>query len=545
MTAAIPSTMMEQPLVLPSVLRHAELYHADRQIHSRSADGVVSVTTYAESATRARRLAAGLASLGIGPGDRVGTLALNSSRHVEVYFAAAGMGAVYHTLNPRLTADQAAYIVGHAEDKVLCFDPHLAPLVAKFRSVMPGVRHWIALGPEAVDAGGATIASEDLIASGPETFDWPDVDERAAAALCYTSGTTGNPKGVLYSHRALVVQALAACLPDAENISATDNILVVVPMFHVNGWGLPYSGAITGAGLVLPGPRVDGASLVDLMARYDVTLGAAVPTIWQDVILELERSGQKLPSLARVINGGSAPSRSLVRSFADRGIRMLHGWGMTETTAGAAFSAPLTGHRGASAEQQVDLAISQGRPMFPLQIRIVDPDGSPLPHDGVTTGEVQIRGLWITGRYYRGDPTTTADGWLPTGDIGSIDEHGYLRLSDRAKDLIKSGGEWISSVALEGAILEHPAISQAAVVGAPDPRWGERPVLFAVLKPGADEPSIDEIRDLVSPPNPRWWAPDKVEWPAELPLGATGKVLKRELRDALRDAGSPRQGNGG
>jgi acyl-CoA synthetase (AMP-forming)/AMP-acid ligase II len=309
-------------------------------------------------------------------------------------------------------------------------------------------------------------------------------------------------------------------------------------MFHVNGWGLPYSGAITGAGLVLPGPRVDGASLVDLIARCDVTLGAAVPTIWQDVILELDRSGQKLPRLERVINGGSAPSRSLVRSFADRGIHLLHGWGMTETTAGAAFSAPLARHEGASGEQQVDLAISQGRPMFPLQIRIVDPDGAPLPRDGSTTGEVQIRGLWITGRYYRGDSAATVDGWLPTGDIGSIDADGYLRLSDRAKDLIKSGGEWISSAALEGEILDHPAIGQAAVVGAPDPRWGERPVLFAVLKPGAGEPSLDELRDLVARRYPRWWAPDRVEWLTELPLGATGKILKRKLRDVVREAGS-------
>jgi acyl-CoA synthetase (AMP-forming)/AMP-acid ligase II len=390
--ATIASTMMEQPLVLASVLCHAELYHGGRQIHSRSADGVVSVTTYGELADRARRLAGGLSSLGIGPGDRVGTFALNSARHVEVYFAAAGMGAVYHTLNPRLTVDQAAYIVGHAEDKVLFFDPHLAPLVATFRPAMPGVRHWIALGPDAIDAGGATIASEDLLAGGPPGFDWPDIDERAAAALCYTSGTTGNPRGVLYSHRALVVQALAACLPDAENISARDTILVVVPMFHVNGWGLPYSGAITGAGLVLPGPRVDGASLVDLMARCDVTLGAAVPTIWQ-----------------------------------------------------------------------VDLAISQGRPMFPLQIRIVDPDGAPLPHDGSTTGEVQIRGLWITGRYYRGDSAATAGGWLPTGDIASIDADGYLRLSDRAKDLI----------------------SRAANGSAPPP-WRER---FSITPPSARRPS--------------------------------------------------------
>jgi fatty-acyl-CoA synthase len=529
---------MDHSLVLSGILHHAELYHANRQIYSKSADGVVTATTYREMAARARRLAGGLASLGIGPCDRVATLAMNSSRHVEVYFATAGMGAIYHTLNPRLSVDQASYIVGHAEDKALFFDPHLAPQVAKLRPAMPGIRHWIALGAEALDVGGTTIASEDLIASAPEGFDWPEVDERAAAALCYTSGTTGNPRGVLYSHRALVVQAMAACLPDAENISARDNILVVVPMFHVNGWGLPYSGAITGAGLVLPGPHLDGASLVDLMARYDVTIGAAVPTIWQQVALELERRGEKLPKLARVINGGSAPPRSLVRFFASQGVQMLHGWGMTETTAGAAFSAPLARHEGASAEEKVDLATSQGRPMFLIEIRIVDQDGCPLAHNAVAVGEVQIRGLWVTGRYYRGESALTVDGWLPTGDIGCIDEHGYLRLSDRAKDLIKSGGEWISSVALEGEILEHPALSQAAVVAAPDAQWGERPVLFAVLKPGADQPSLEELRDLVAQRYPRWWAPDRVQWMAELPLGATGKVLKRKLRDELRDSGS-------
>lgn len=529
----LPSTMMEESLVLPGVLRHAELYHAEREIHSRSSEGVVTTTTYGGLAVRARRLASALGSLGIGAGDRVATLALNSARHVEAYFAIAGIGAVYHTLNPRLPPEQAAYVVKDAGDQMVVFDPHLAPLVEQFRPLMPGVRDWVALGPEAVDAAGSTIAFEELVTAGSAAFEWPDIDERAAAALCYTSGTTGNPKGVLYSHRALVVQALAACLPDAKSISARDTILVVVPMFHVNGWNLPYSAAITGAGLVLPGPRLDGASLVDLMAAFDVTLAAGVPTIWQETALELDRRDQRLPRLERVINGGSAPTPALIRFFAERGIQMLHGWGMTETTAACTFSAPLARHDQADVEERVALTMSQGRPMFPCRLRIVDPDGAPLASDGVATGELQVRGLWVTAGYHGMDAVATDDGWLPTGDIASIDPNGYIRISDRAKDLIKSGGEWISSMALESVLAEHPAIHQVAVVAAPDAKWGERPVLFAVPRPGATEPSLDELRALVEQRFPRWWAPDKVEWVPAMPVGATGKILKRTLRDTL------------
>jgi fatty-acyl-CoA synthase len=523
--------MMHDSLLLSRMLEHAQRHHPRREIVSRQHDGMLHRESYAELGRRARQLAAGLQSLGVRPGTRVATVALNSYRHMETYYAVAGIGSIYHTINPRLTPDQIVQMLGHAGDEIVLFDPAQLDLIRAVAPAAPGVRWWISLSEHPVELAGPTLAFDEIIEAHDPIEDWPELDEESGAALCYTSGTTGAAKGVLYSHRALVIQAMAACLPDAENIGARDVILAVVPMFHVNGWGLPYSASITGAGLALPGNDLGAAALVELINDAGVTLAAGVPTVWQSLLQYLDQTGAQIPSVERVICGGSAPAASMVAAFEDRGIEFMHGWGMTETTAACTFSQLLPSQRDLPLQRRRELKTSQGRAMFPVRMRLVDEHGHELPWDGRSAGELQVQGPWVTGSYYLEPEPCTVDGWLPTGDIVTIDDDTFMRISDRAKDSIKSGGEWISSVALEATIADHPGIYQVGVVSVPDNRWGERPAVFAVAKPGAEQPTLAEIRALVVETAPAYWAPDYLVWLDELPLGPTGKILKRRLRE--------------
>lgn len=531
--------MMNLPLLISTQIEFAARYHSQVEVVSRTVDGAIARTTWGEIARRARQLASALTSLGIGPGDRVATIAWNTHRHLEVYFAVSSMGAVLHTINPRLPIEQLRYIVGHAEDTALFFDTTFTKLAECLANARSPIRHFVAMTGAAnmpVDSGIAGLLEYDaLIADGSDVFEWPQLDENTASSLCYTSGTVGHPKGVLYSHRSTVLHSYAIALPDALNFSARDAVLPVVPMFHVNAWGVPYAAAMVGAKVVLPGPKLDGASLVELIEGERVTCLLGVPTVWMGLLAYLREQGKTLTTVTKVACGGAAAPPTMIQAFErDHGVQMLHAWGMTEMSPLGTVSVPLPKHSPLDEQSLLALKCKQGRPIFGVDIRIVDGEGVVLPHDGQTSGHLQVRGNWIVDTYFKneGGPAHK-DGWFDTGDIATIDEDSFVQITDRAKDMIKSGGEWISSIALENAAMSHPSVALAAAIGVPHPKWLERPLLVVVKAPGKNL-SAEELKQFLATKVVKWWLPDAIEFVDALPIGATGKVLKRELREKFR-----------
>jgi acyl-CoA synthetase (AMP-forming)/AMP-acid ligase II len=531
--------MMRQPLLISSLLVHAERHHGDREIVSRRVEGDVHRYTYRDMAARARRMANALAGMGVAQGDRVATLAWNGYRHMELYYAVSGLGAVMHTLNPRLHPDQLLYIVEHAEDKTLFFDQTFLPLIEAIAPRVTRAVTFVAMCERArlrESTAVRLMCYEDLIEANDDRFTWPQFDENAASSLCYTSGTTGNPKGVLYSHRSTVLHTYAAALPDALNCSAADTILPVVPMFHVNAWGLPYIACMVGAKLVFPGPALDGKSLHDLFESERVTVSAGVPTVWQGLLAHVETNGLAFSTMKRTIIGGSACPPAMIRTFQERyGVHVLHAWGMTELSPVGTVCSFKPHHLALSQQERYAVQARQGRAVFGVDMKIVGDDGVELPWDGKASGELLVRGPWIVQSYFRnegGDPLV--NGWFPTGDVAAIDADGYMQITDRAKDVIKSGGEWIGSIDLENIAMAHPAVAMAACIGVRHPKWDERPLLVVAKKQGA-EVTREELLEHYDGKIAKWWTPDDVVFVDSIPLGATGKMQKNKLREMFKD----------
>jgi 3-(methylthio)propionyl---CoA ligase len=518
--------MMDLPLLISGLIQHAERHHGTGEIVSKTVEGPVHRYTYADAHKRARRLANALKRLGVASSDRVATLAWNSFRHYEIYYAVAGSGAVIHTINPRLFPDQIAYIANHAEDKVVFYDTTFAPLVEKLKPQLKTVSHFIALDS----------SYEELISGENDVFEWPSFDENTAACLCYTSGTTGNPKGALYSHRSTMIHAYAAALPDTLGLSAREVVLPVVPMFHVNCWSLPYSCTLTGAKMVFPGPHLDGKSLHELFEAEEVTMSAGVPTVWLGLLGYMKEKKLRFSTLKRVVIGGSACPPAMIRTFQDEyGVQVLHAWGMTEMSPLGTAGTFKAKHLKLPKEARDAWQNKQGRAIFGVDMRIVDENGKELPWDGKAFGDLQVRGPWVIKGYFKGeggDPLK--DGWFPTGDVCTIDADGTIQITDRSKDVIKSGGEWISSIDLENIAVAHPAIAEAAVIGVKHPKWDERPIVVAVKKPGQEVSKADLLK-FYEGKIAKWWMPDDVLFVPELPHTATGKLSKLTLRQQLKD----------
>ncbi len=535
--------MMQQPLLISTLLIHAERHHGEREIVSRRVEGDIHRTTYKELASRSRRMAKALIKLGIQPGERVATLAWNTHRHMELYYAVSGFGAVLHTLNPRLHPDQVVYIADHAEDQVVFFDLTFLPIVQAVASRTKTVKHWVAMTdrahmPAADQAAKVPglLCFEELMAAQDDTFTWPQFDENSASSLCYTSGTTGNPKGVLYSHRSTLLHSLAAALPDALNCSERDVILPVVPMFHVNAWGLPYVGCLTGAKLVFPGPGLDGKNLYELFESEGVTVSAGVPTVWQGLLGYVEANKLKFSTMRRTIIGGSACPPAMIRAFAEQyDVQVLHAWGMTEMSPLGTVCTFKAAQVPLGQEERYAIMATQGRAVFGADMKIVSEDGKDLPWDGKTTGDLYVKGPWIISGYFKnegGNPLK--DGWFPTGDVAKISPDGFMTITDRSKDVIKSGGEWIGSIDLENIAMAHPAVAMAACIAARHPKWDERPLLVVVKKPGASV-TRDELIAFYDGKIAKWWTPDDVVFVDAIPLGATGKMQKIKLREQFKD----------
>jgi fatty-acyl-CoA synthase len=528
--------MMNWPLQITSLIRHADQNHGDAEIVSRTVEGPIHRYTYRDAHRRARKLANALARLGVAAGDCVGTLAWNGYRHFELYYGVSGMGAVLHTINPRLFHDQLEYIVNHASDRHVFFDLTFLPLVEKLAPACPRVASWIAMTDRAHLPDSMLpnlLCYETLLDGESEEYEWPEFDENTAASLCYTSGTTGHPKGVLFSHRSTVLHAMAVCVPDAKAMSAHSVVLPIVPMFHVNAWGIPYSAPLVGAKIVFPGPGHDGRSLYELFESERVESSAGVPSVWLGIIQYMKQNNLRFTTLKSTTIGGSACPPAMMRTLQDEfGVRVKHGWGMTELSPVGTIGSPKPKHRGLSADAAFALALKQGRPLYGVEMRIVDDAGRALPRDGVATGIVMVKGPWVMRDYFRNDAPSplSPDGWFPTGDVGSIDPDGYLQITDRAKDVIKSGGEWISSIELENIAMGHPGVMEAAVIGVPHPKWAERPLLIAVRKEGASV-TRDELIAFYAGKIARWSMPDDVLFVDALPHTATGKLWKKALRE--------------
>ena len=534
-----PGLMQTTPLSTTSILTYAALNHGDREIVSRTLEGPVWRYDYAGLARRAEKLAKVLLDLEVKPGDRVATLAWNTHRHLELFYAVPGIGAVLHTVNPRLFEDQIRFILDHAGSTVLFFDASFAELVERLAPHLPALTTYVLLTDEAHGAPGTVGAMcyESLLADEDPGFDWPVVDENAGAVLCYTSGTTGDPKGVLYSHRSIVLHAMAGSLNSAFGFTAHDGILVCTSMFHATAWGLPFMAPLNGCKLILPCEKFDGASLHDLIVGEDVTFSGGVPTIWTMYLAYLAQTGARPGKLKTLIIGGSAVPRVMAQTFKQTyGVNVTQIWGMTETSPLGVTSTPTPALDALGDEaRQEALWTKQGRLQFGIELKIVAEDGVECPRDGQTSGALMVRGPWVLRRYYRGAADVTdADGWFNTGDIATIDALGYMRITDRTKDVIKSGGEWISSVELENAAIGHPAVAEAAAIGVFHPKWDERPLLVVVKKPGAD---VDEagLRRYLGEHVAKWWVPDEIAFVDELPHTGTGKISKKDLRDTFRD----------
>jgi fatty-acyl-CoA synthase len=533
--------MMGSQLTITTIMEHARKFHGEAEIVSVTADQPLHRYTYRESFARCAQLAHALRRLGARLGDRVGTLAWNDYRHLEVYFGSASMGLVCHTINPRLFPEQIEYIVNHAGDRWLFVDTAFVPLLRSLQDKLPAVERFVILGPaaSAVDTGlRNAVAYEELLAGEPARFDWPELDENTACSLCYTSGTTGNPKGVLYSHRALVLHTYACVMPDVMNISQREVIMPVVPMFHVNAWSIPYGAAVVGAKLVFPGPKMgDGETLQRLIETESVTMTAGVPTVWLALQNYLVQTGKGIPSLKRVVIGGSACPRSIMETFEQKyGVYVHHAWGMTEMSPIGTFNSPPRDMAALPVEEQWKLRLKVGPAVYGVDVKIVDDAGQELPWDGVAYGSLKVRGPWVCREYYRigKGSAHTADGWFETGDVATIDPRGFVAITDRTKDVIKSGGEWISSIDLENTAVGHPAVAEAAVIGAYHPKWDERPLLCVVLKPGASA-SREELLAWFEGKVAKWWIPDDVAFVDELPHTATGKLSKKDLRERMKD----------
>src|SRR5271168_2501639 len=536
--------MQQPPLLISTILRHAARHHAAGEIVSKTVEGTIHRTTYAALEARARRLARVLARLGIAAQDRVGTLAWNGYRHLEVYYAAPGMGAICHTINPRLHPGDIAYIITHAGDAVLFADTSFTGLL---ETIAPKVKDCVraivlmtdaANRPDlALPAGMALHCYDDLMDAADDDFAWPNFEETTASALCYTSGTTGRPKGVLYSHRSTVLHAYAISMPDVMALRAVDRILPVVPMFHVNAWGIPYGAALAGTSLVLPGRHLDGASLHALLNAERVNFTCGVPTVWMGLLAHLRATAGKLDTLRRIMTGGSACPPLLIEAFgAEYGVAVQHGWGMTELSPVGTYNAPKPAHAGLSAAERDHLMLKQGRVLAGIDMKIVDGEGRELPWDGTAFGDLKVRGPWVCSAYYGDEPGSAldADGWFATGDVATIDPDGLMEITDRSKDVIKSGGEWISSITLENIAVSHPDVAEAAVIAARHPKWDERPLLLVVAKPGRSVTPAD-VLTVYEGKVAKWWLPDTILVVDELPHTATGKLQKTALRARYRD----------
>ena len=532
---------MDVPLLISSLIRHADRYHGDTEIVSRLVEGGgLHRYTYREAHRRARQLANALTALGVQMHDRVATLAWNGFRHFEAYYAAAGMGAVSHTVNPRLFPEQIVYIINHADDGYVFVDLTFVPLVEALAGKCPRVKGWIIMTDKAhmpKTKLGNVLCYEDLVDAHSDRYEWPEFDEHTASSLCYTSGTTGNPKGVLYSHRSTIIHCYASSMPDALNISARDVILPVVPMFHVNAWGLPYCAAMVGAKMVFPGAGMDGASIFELFEKEKVTVSAGVPTVWLALLAFMKQNDRKFSTLKRTVIGGSACPPAMIRSFEkDYGVQVIHAWGMTEMSPLGTVNTFKARHGDWDSERRLTLQNKQGRPIYGVDMRIVDDAGKELPWDGKAFGDLHVRGPWICSEYFKaegGNPLRIdehGEGWFPTGDVCNIDADGYMQITDRSKDVIKSGGEWISSIDLENTAVAHPAVAEAAVIGVHHPKWDERPLLIVVKKKDA-QLTREELLAFFEGKVAKWCMPDDVVFVEQLPHTATGKLLKTKLRE--------------
>lgn len=530
--------MQQQSLLISNLLVHAERHHGEQEIVSRRVEGDIHRQTFRQLGERSRRMANALKALALQFGDRVGTLAWNGYRHMELYYAVSGSGTVLHTLNPRLHPDQLVWIADHAEDQVLFFDLSFVPLVEAVAHRVKTIKHFVVMTDRSRMPASSKIPNllcyEDLLEVQSDEFTWPEFDENTASSLCYTSGTTGNPKGVLYSHRSTMLHTYAAALPDALSCSARDVILPVVPMFHVNAWGLPYAACMVGAKLVFPGPFLDGKSLHDLFEAEGVTVSAGVPTVWQGLLTHVETNGLHFSTMRRTIIGGSACPPVMMRTFQERyQVAVLHAWGMTETSPVGTVCALKPKHLALDAEAQLAVQYKQGRVVFGVDMKIIGDDGQELPHDGKTAGELLVRGPWVVADYFKNDkPSPLVDGWFPTGDVSTIDANGFMQITDRSKDVIKSGGEWIGSIDLENIAMAHPAVAMAACIAAKHPKWDERPLLIVVTKPGV-QVTREELLAFYDGKIAKWWMPDDVVFIDAIPMGATGKVQKNKLREAF------------
>ena len=532
--------MQQQNLLISSLIEHAAKHHGDVEIVSRRVEGDIHRSTWGQLARRSRQVAQALDSLKLAQGDRVATLAWNGYRHLELYFGVSGSGRVLHTINPRLHPDQVVWIANHAEDQVLCFDMTFLPLVQQVHARCSTVRHWVALCDAdrlPADSGIPGLMSyETWIGSQDDRYAWPEFDENTASSLCYTSGTTGNPKGALYSHRSTILHAYAAALPDVMALSARDSTLPVVPMFHVNAWGIPYSAAMVGSKLVFPGPALDGKSVYELIENEQVTYAAGVPTVWQMLLGHMKPAGLRFSSLKRTVIGGSACPPAMINTFRDDyGVDVLHAWGMTELSPLGTLCTLKNKHLSLPAEEQMKIRLKQGRAIYGIDMKIVDDQGQEQPSDGKAYGDLLVKGPWVVREYFKqegGDPLV--NGWFPTGDVATIDPDGFMQITDRSKDVIKSGGEWISSIDIENIAMAHPAVAMAACIGVPHPKWDERPIVVVVTKPGLSV-NRDELIAFYEGKIAKWQIPDDAVFVESIPLGATGKMLKTRLREQLKD----------
>ncbi|MEG0343215.1 MAG: long-chain fatty acid--CoA ligase [Acinetobacter sp.] len=533
--------MMHQALLISNLIEHAANYHGDTAIISREVNGQITTSNWLETQKNSKRLANALNTFNLNQGDRLATIAWNNHRHLESWYAISGSGYVCHTINPRLFPEQLIFIINDAQDKAIFFDSTFLPLIVAIQDKVPTVQQFICYGArdeKVVTALPHVIFYDELIQNQSTQFEWPQFSEETPSSLCYTSGTTGNPKGVLYNHRSTLLHTMAVCFPDSLSLSANDTVMPVVPMFHVNAWSVPYAAAMVGSTLVLPGANLDGDSLVDLIDDYKVSIALGVPTIWQGLLLAAKKRGTTLSSMNRNIVGGAACPPSIIRDFKDNyACDTIHAWGMTETSPLGTANQPKTKHAALTAEEYEQLRLNQGRPPFGVELRIVDADNhcAALPHDGHTQGNLQIRGPWIVDHYFNQEKSTlTADGWFDTGDIATLDVDGYMTICDRAKDLIKSGGEWISSVEIENIAVGHPEIRMAAAIAARHSKWDERPVLVAVKHENSnltEENVLAYFENKVA----RWQIPDAVIFVDALPINGTGKIVKADLRNQFGD----------
>lgn len=532
--------MMDFPLTITSIMEHAERVHGAQEIVSVTRDNPRHRYTYADAFGRVRQLANAMKAWGMSPSDRVATLAWNDYRHFETYYASACSGYVCHTINPRLFPEQIVYIINHAEDQYVFLDPDFWPLVEQVAPQCPGVKGWVVMTttehmPETSVAN--VHCYEDVVAGQPDSFEWPAIDENEACALCYTSGTTGNPKGVLYSHRSTVLHTYATMMPDSMNISSADVVLPIVPMFHVNAWGNPYACPVAGAKMVMPGNKMgDGPTLATLINEEGVTMSAGVPTVWLNLLAHLRSSGERVDTLQRVVVGGSACPLSVMEEFDTYGVDTRHAWGMTEMSPLGTSNSSGARRNQYDAETFASMRTNVGQPIFGVEVKITDDDNNELPWDGVAFGALKVRGPWICSSYFKLDGSSAheEDGWFETGDVASIDARGNVSITDRTKDVIKSGGEWISSIEVENCATGHPMVAEAAVIGRIHPKWGERPLLI-VVKNGEGDVTPDELKTFLDGKIAKWWIPDDVQYIDEMPHTATGKIQKMKLREMFED----------